>query len=188
MNFNSKSIWVKVAPRARHPSLLLFDPWVLSKKKWKRNPVHSLKLWLTLKDVLLRNKPISSLQLGAVSTEIAAKTPVDLKHSVFALHRSKNAIQFQRFGGRPTQVSKGPGSLSSLQVYILMLVNEKVIQNKQHGFTKYKWHLTSLIDFYFKITGVVEEERTMDFIYPDFGKAKYMQYCCTVSFIQIRIL
>lgn len=28
----------------------------------------------------------------------------------------------------------------------------------------------------------------MDFIYPDFGKTKYMQYSPTVSFIQVRVL
>lgn len=64
----------------------------------------------------------------------------------------------------------------------------EVTQNKQHGFTECKGHLTSLVAFYVKITGVVEEERAMDFIYPDFGKTKYMQYSPTVSFIQVRVL
>lgn len=47
-----------------------------------KNPILSLKLWLTQKDLLLTNKPISSLQLGAVFTEKAAKTPTDLKRWV----------------------------------------------------------------------------------------------------------
>jgi len=61
-------------------------------------------------------------------------------------------------------------------------MNEKVTWNRQHGFTKCKWCLTSLVAFYDKMSGVVEEERAQDVICLDFSRTKHTHYSPTVVF------
>ncbi|CAM4665110.1 unnamed protein product [Caretta caretta] len=51
------------------------------------------------------------------------------------------------------------------------LEERKVIRNSQHGFTKGKSCLTSLIAFYDEITGSVDMGKAVDVIYLDFSKA-----------------
>ncbi|KAK4807194.1 hypothetical protein QYF61_024314 [Mycteria americana] len=47
----------------------------------------------------------------------------------------------------------------------------KVITNIQHGLTKGKSCLTNVINFYDKMTGLVDKGRSMDIVYLDFSKA-----------------
>ncbi|KAK4823788.1 hypothetical protein QYF61_006510 [Mycteria americana] len=47
----------------------------------------------------------------------------------------------------------------------------KVIRSSEHGFTKGKAGLTNLRTFYNKMTGLVDERRTIDIVYLDFSKA-----------------
>jgi len=47
----------------------------------------------------------------------------------------------------------------------------KVIRSSQHGFTKGMSCLTRLINFYGKMTGLVDEGRAVDSVYLDFSKA-----------------
>jgi len=50
--------------------------------------------------------------------------------------------------------------------------------SSQHGFMKGKTCLTSLlITFYDEMTGLVDEGRAMDFVYPDFRMAFDIVFC-----------
>ncbi|CAM4651452.1 unnamed protein product [Lepidochelys kempii] len=51
------------------------------------------------------------------------------------------------------------------------LEERKVISNSQHGFTKGKSCLTTLIAFYDQITGSVDEGKAVDVLFLDFSKA-----------------
>ena len=48
--------------------------------------------------------------------------------------------------------------------------DKKVIRSSQHGFAKGKSCLTNLITFYDEMTGLVDERRAVDIVYPDFSK------------------
>jgi len=48
---------------------------------------------------------------------------------------------------------------------------KKIIRSSQHGFTKGKSCLTSLIDFHDGMTGWVDEGRAVDVVYLGFSKA-----------------
>ena len=49
--------------------------------------------------------------------------------------------------------------------------DKKVIGSSQHGFTKGKSCLISMITFYDETTGLVDEGRAVDIVYLDFHKA-----------------
>lgn len=46
--------------------------------------------------------------------------------------------------------------------------NKKVIRRSQHGFTKGKSQLINFINFYNEITGLVDEGKAVDIVYPGF--------------------
>ncbi|KAK4831148.1 hypothetical protein QYF61_015451 [Mycteria americana] len=54
---------------------------------------------------------------------------------------------------------------------------KKVIRSSQHGFTKGKSYLTSLINFHDEMTSLVDEGRALDIVYPDFRKAFDTVFC-----------
>jgi len=58
-----------------------------------------------------------------------------------------------------------------LEAIIKQVEEKKVIRSSQHGFTKGKSCLTSLITFYDGMTGWVDEGRGVDVVYLDFSKA-----------------
>jgi len=49
--------------------------------------------------------------------------------------------------------------------------NKKVIGSSQHRFTKEKSFLTNQVTFYDELIALVNEEREVDFVYPEFRKA-----------------
>jgi len=49
--------------------------------------------------------------------------------------------------------------------------NNKVNRSSKHRFTEKKSCLTSLVNFYYEMTGLVEEGRAVDIVYLDFNKA-----------------
>jgi len=51
------------------------------------------------------------------------------------------------------------------------MVDEKIIRSSQHGFTKGKSCLSSLINFYSEKAGLVDEGRAVDIVYLDSSKA-----------------
>ncbi|GAB0204069.1 mitochondrial enolase superfamily member 1 [Grus japonensis] len=75
---------------------------------------------------------------------------------------------------RPVSLTSIPGKV--MEQLILGVINKhmgekKVIGGGQHGFTKGKSCLTSLIAFYDGMTGWVDEGRAVDVVYLDFSKA-----------------
>jgi len=58
-----------------------------------------------------------------------------------------------------------------LDVIIKQVKEKKVIRSNQHGYTKGKSCLTSLIAFCDGMTGWVDEGRAVDVVYLDFSKA-----------------
>jgi len=75
---------------------------------------------------------------------------------------------------RPVSLTSMPGKVVEqliLEVIIKQVEEKKVIRSSQHGFTKGKSCLTSLIAFYYGMTGWVDEGRAVDVVYLDFSKA-----------------
>jgi len=58
-----------------------------------------------------------------------------------------------------------------LEVIIKQVEEKKVIRSSQHGFSKGKSCLTSLIAFYNGVTGWIDEGRAVDVVYLNFSKA-----------------
>jgi len=75
---------------------------------------------------------------------------------------------------RPVSLTSIPGKVTEhliLDTIIKHVEKKKVIRSSQHGFTKGKSCLTSLIAFYDGMTGWVDEERPVDVVYLDCSKA-----------------
>jgi len=75
---------------------------------------------------------------------------------------------------RPVSLTFIPGKMMQqlfLEIIIKQVEEKKVSRSSQHGFTKGKSCLTSLIAFYNGMTGWVDEGRAVDVVYLDFSKA-----------------
>jgi len=75
---------------------------------------------------------------------------------------------------RPVSLTSILGNMMEpliLEVITKQVEENKVIMSSQHGFTKGKSYLTSLIAFYDDMTGWVDEGRAVDVVYLDFSKA-----------------
>ncbi|KAK4821226.1 hypothetical protein QYF61_015794 [Mycteria americana] len=74
---------------------------------------------------------------------------------------------------RPVSFTSIPGKVMEQLILetISRHMNNKKIKINQHGFTKGKSCLTSLINFYNKMTGLVDEGRAVNAVCLDFSKA-----------------
>jgi len=74
---------------------------------------------------------------------------------------------------RPVSLTSAPGKIveeiipGSIERH---LKNNTIIRHSQHGFTKDKSCLASLISFYDKVTHLVDEGKVVDVVFLDFSK------------------
>lgn len=71
-------------------------------------------------------------------------------------------------------LSSIPGNMMKqiiLEIISKHIEGKKVIESIQHGFMKGKSYLTDLMAFYNKVISLMDEGRTVDFVYLDFNRA-----------------
>lgn len=71
-------------------------------------------------------------------------------------------------------LSSIPGNMMKqiiLEIISKHIKGKKVIESVQHGFMKGKSCLTDLMAFYNKVISLMDEGRTVDFVYLDFNRA-----------------